>query len=160
MRHEREASIAGMAIHIPSGGAGVVVPHERTGGSISFVEHSMAPRHLIRKHVHMNTDVWIYVLDGQVGVRVGDEEATGTPGSYLLKPRSVPHAMWNPGDEPNRMIEILTPGDGDLFFRDAREMSPDATREEFEAMALRHGIHFFDDWTEDLRDRYALNTGR
>jgi quercetin dioxygenase-like cupin family protein len=145
-----------MAIHIPPGSDGVVVPHELTGGNISFVEQTMEPRHLIRKHVHLFTDVWIYVLDGEVGVRVGEEEATGVKGSYLLKPRNVPHAMWNPGDVPNRMIEILTPGDGDLFFRDAREMSPDATREDFEAMALRHGIHFFDDWTEELSERYGL----
>ena len=100
-------------------GDGIVVPHEATGGRISFVEMTMSPRHLIRGHVHERTDVWIYVLHGEVGVRVGDDEAIGTPGDYLLKPRGVPHAMWNPGDEPNRLIEILTPGDGDLFFRDA-----------------------------------------
>lgn len=135
---------------------GVVVPHEYTGGTISFVEQVMEPRHLIPGHVHERTDVWIYVLGGAVGVRVGDDEATGTPGSYLLKPRAVPHAMWNPGDEPNRFVEILTPGDGDLFFREARALPAEATREEFETMCARHGITWFDDWTEDLRARYGL----
>jgi quercetin dioxygenase-like cupin family protein len=132
------------------------VPHELTGGAVAFVEQSMAGRHLIRGHVHERTDVWIYVLDGEVGVRVDDDEATGTPGAYLLKPRGVPHAMWNPGDVPNRFIEILTPGDGDLFFREARELPDDTSREAFEAMSARHGIRWFDDWTDDLRSRYAL----
>jgi quercetin dioxygenase-like cupin family protein len=138
-------------------GAGVVVPHEATGGTISFVEQSMPPRHLIPGHVHERTDVWIYVIEGSVGVRVGDKETAGTTGAYLLKPRRVPHAMWNPGEAPNRFIEILTPGDGDLFFREAAALSDDASRAEFEAMAERHGIRFFDDWTDDLRARYALS---
>jgi quercetin dioxygenase-like cupin family protein len=145
------------AIHVPSPeGPGVVVPHEATGGAVSFVEQFMAPRHLIRKHVHMRHDVWIHVLDGRVGVRVGDEEAIGEAGDYLLKPRGIAHAMWNPGNEPNRLIEILTPGDGDLFFREARELPVEASRDDFEQMAARHGITFSDDWTEELCAKYGL----
>ena len=140
----------------PSGEGGVVVRNEDTNGVISFVEQSMEARHLIPGHVHERTDVWIYVLDGAVGVRVGDDGVTGAPGAYLLKPRGVPHAMWNPGDEPNRFIEILTPGDGDLFFREAGALPPDVSREEFEAMSARHGIRWFDDWTQDLRARHGL----
>jgi quercetin dioxygenase-like cupin family protein len=143
-------------IHLRPHGTGVVVPHEATGGVISFVELSMDPRHLIRGHVHARTDVWIHVLSGQVGVRVRDDEAIGTAGDYLLKPRGIPHAMWNPGDEANRLIEILTPGDGDGFFRDAAALPEDVSAAEFEAMAARHGITYFDDWTEDLRARYGL----
>jgi quercetin dioxygenase-like cupin family protein len=143
-------------IHLRPHGTGVVVPHEATGGVISFVELAMDPRHLIRGHVHARTDVWIHVLHGQVGVRVGDDEAVGTPGDYLLKPRGVAHAMWNPGDESNRLIEILTPGDGDLFFRDAATLPDGTSPDEFVAMAARHGITYFDDWTDDLRSRYGL----
>jgi len=137
-------------------GAGVAVPARATGGAVAFVEQSMAPRHLIPGHVHERTDVWIYVLEGLVGVRVGDEEALGDTGCYLLKPRGVPHAMWNPGDEPNHFIEVLTPGDGDAFFTDAAALAPDASREEFERMSARHGIRWFDDWTQDLRERFSL----
>ena len=144
-------------IHLRPHGEGVIVPHEATGGVISFVELAMEPRHLIRGHVHERNDVWVYVLRGEVGVRVGDDEAIGTPGDYLLKPRGVPHAMWNPRDDPNRLIEILTPGDGDMFFRDFVTLAADATQEQFEAMAARHGITYFDDWTADLRARYGLH---
>jgi quercetin dioxygenase-like cupin family protein len=140
----------------PGAGGGVVVPAEATGGVVSFIEQVMPARHLIPGHVHERTDVWIYVLDGLVGARVADDEVVGEKGNYLLKPRGVPHAMWNPSDSENRFIEILTPGSGDAFFADAARLSPDATREEFEAMCARHGIHWFDDWTEDLRARYSL----
>jgi len=135
-------------IHIRPDGPGVVVPHEATNGVVSFVEQSLEPRHLIPGHIHTRNDVWIYVLDGELGVRVGDEEAIGKKGDYLLKPRGVPHAMWNPGDTTNRFIEILTPGDGDGFFREAQ-----LTEEAWE----RHGITWFDDWTEDLKRRHGLS---
>ena len=92
----------------------------------------------------------------EIHLRVGDDEAVGTPGDYLLKQRGVPHAMWNPGDEPNRLIEILTPGDGDLFFRDAAALPDGTSPDEFVAMAARHGITYFDDWTDELRSRYGL----
>ena len=144
-------------IHLRPHGEGVIVPHEATGGVISFVELAMESRHLIRGHVHERNDVWVYVLHGEVGVRVGEDEAVGKPGEYLLKPRGVPHAMWNPGDEPNRLIEILTPGNADMFFRDFATLSAGASQEEFEAMAARHGITYFDDWTSELRARYGLD---
>jgi quercetin dioxygenase-like cupin family protein len=123
---------------------------------LAIVQQVLAPRHLIGGHVHADTDVWIHVLEGEVGVRVGDEEAIGRPGDHLLKPRGIPHAMWNPGDQPNRLLEILTPGEGDRFFRDAKELSADATREEFEEMCARHGITFIAGWDQDLKDRYGL----
>ncbi len=129
-----------MPIHIRPDGDGVVVPREATDGVVSFVEQRMEPRHLIGGHIHHGNDVWIYVLDGEVGARVADEEAVAAKGEYLLKPRGVPHAMWNPGDTPNHFIEILTPGDGDKLFRGEDD----------------HGITWFDDWTEDLKQRHGL----
>ena len=147
-------------IHVPRptdlSRAVITVPHEATGGVVSFVEQSMAPRHLIPCHVHNRTDVWIYVIAGSVGVRVDETEATGGPGDYLLKPRGVPHAMWNPGDTPNRLIEVLTPGDGDGFFRDAAALPEAASAEEFKAMCARHGIEWIDQWSDDLCARFGL----
>jgi quercetin dioxygenase-like cupin family protein len=134
-------------IHIRPDGPGIVVPREATGGVVAIVEQRMAPRHLIGGHVHKRHDVWIHVFEGEVGVRVGDDEATARAGDYLLKPRGVPHAMWNPGDTPNRFIEIITPGDGDGFFRRKPE-SPDEWAE--------HGIEWFDGWDDDLKSKYGL----
>jgi quercetin dioxygenase-like cupin family protein len=161
VRVQRGYDPAMPSVHVPRpddlARAVITVPHEATGGAVSFVEQSMAPRHLIPCHVHERTDVWIYVVDGLVGVRVGDDEATGASGDYLLKPRGVPHAMWNPGDAPNRLIEILTPGNGDEFFRDMLAMQDDAPRDVFEEICARHGIRWLERWTAELCERYGLS---
>jgi quercetin dioxygenase-like cupin family protein len=54
-----------------------------------------------RPHTHRN-DVWVQVLEGEVGVLVHDEVAHVAAGQWALKPRDVPHAMWNPSDTPAR----------------------------------------------------------
>ena len=35
-----------------------------------------------------------------------------------MKPRGIPHTMWNAGTEPARLIEVYAPGGFELFFKD------------------------------------------
>ena len=48
----------------------------------------------------------------------GEEVVKATPGCWVLKPRRIPHTMWNAGPEPARIIEVYTPGGFELFFDD------------------------------------------
>ncbi len=88
-----------------------------TGGSVSFVIHDLAPRALGSPvHTHSREDEWSYVLSGEVGVQIGDETMAAGPGDLVLKPRNVPHAFWNPSDEPARFLEVITPGGFEEYF--------------------------------------------
>jgi hypothetical protein len=40
------------------------------------------------------------------------------PGDTVVKPRAIPHAFWNPGDEPVRFLELITPGGFEHYFAD------------------------------------------
>jgi len=132
----------------------VKVTGDATGGALAVVETSISPRGLIEQHVHAN-DVWIYVRQGHVGVLVGDDIAEGSMGSWLLKPRDIPHAMWNSRDVPARVMEVLTPAGTEGYFREAGQQ-PD--REAFDAMAARYGIRFMRDadWNRVPRERFGL----
>src|SRR5215470_12640866 len=78
------------------------------------------PAHtLVKPHTHTREDEFSLILEGTVGVRVGDRELTAGPGSYLVKPRHTPHAMWNATSAPARVIEILAPGRAGSLFRGA-----------------------------------------
>lgn len=132
----------------------VKVNGEQTNAAMAVVETSLAPKSLIEQHVHAN-DVWIYVLAGEVGVLVGDEIATGGQGSWLLKPRDIPHAMWNAASVPARVMEVLTPAGSEGYFV---EGAGTETREAFDEMAARYGIRFQRDaaWNDELRRRFKL----
>lgn len=60
-------------------------------------------------HTHSREDEFSYVLEGTVGVKVGDQEFTAAPGSYIIKPRGIPHAFWNAGPASARLLEIIAP---------------------------------------------------
>ena len=58
---------------------------------------AVKPGFMVPPHVHSDTDEWSYVLFGQIGARVGDDEFTAEPGSWILKPRGLMHTFWERG---------------------------------------------------------------
>ena len=50
------------------------------------------------------TAVLSYVLSGEIGVRIGDRDYVAGPGSYVFKPRGIPHTFWNAGPPPARPL--------------------------------------------------------
>jgi hypothetical protein len=48
-------------------------------------------------------------VEGEVSVQVGEEVRVNRPGDLVFKPRGVPHAVWNSGDVPARVLEIIFP---------------------------------------------------
>lgn len=104
------------------GGLGVrfMIGEEETGGNFALVEHPIEPRALAAPmHTHTHEDEYTYVLEGEIGVQVGDEVLIGRPGDLVFKPRGVPHAFWNAGEEPARALEIISPAGFEQYFAEA-----------------------------------------
>ena len=142
------------------GPVGVIekVHGRRTNGVISIVEHPVTPGVLVPPHVHTDFDEWSYVLEGRVGARIGDDEFTAGPGSYILKPRRIMHTFWNAGPDPVRLIEIITPAGFEDFFADFGEMLRtggfDPAR--MAELAADHGTTYDVTWVPELEERYGI----
>jgi gentisate 1,2-dioxygenase len=67
-------------------------------------------------HRHTREDEYSYVIAGQVGALLGEEVVTGNPGDLIFKPRGQWHTFWNAGDEPARILEIISPAGFERFF--------------------------------------------
>lgn len=112
----------GEAVHLLALGVRFMIDGDTTGGAFSLVEHPLPPRALGSPvHTHANEDEYTYVLEGRVGVQLGDEVVEAGPGELVFKPRGVAHAFWNAGDEPARMLELISPAGFENYFR---EMAP------------------------------------
>ena len=90
---------------------------DESGGGFSLVEHPMSPRALAAPlHRHALEDEYSYVLEGRVGAMLGDDVLVGGPGDLIHKPRNQWHTFWNAGDEPARILEIISPAGFEQFF--------------------------------------------
>lgn len=125
------------------------------GGAFSIVEQTVSPGVLVWPHVHTDHDQVAIVLSGTLGVRVGDREWTAGPGDIAIRPRQVPHTVWNAGTEPARFLEISTPGDFEDYFQRFSELAPDDVTGRT-ALQAEFGISGVTGWVEELGARYAV----
>ena len=121
-----------------------VVTAEQTGCEYALIEHELAPRALgAPMHTHEHEDELSHVLAGRLGAQVGDEVIEAGPGGTVIKPRGIPHAFWNPGDEPVRFLELITPGGFAAYFADLEPILSAAGPPDLQALgavAGRYGL--------------------
>jgi quercetin dioxygenase-like cupin family protein len=164
----------GESIPIPGFGAVLKLCNRDTGGEVAIVEHPFAVGAITAAHRHTREDEHSIVLDGQIGFRSDADEVVLGPGGYITKPRGQMHAMWNAGAVPGRIIEVITPGGFENYFRELGELltsgphEPGAVGEpapgtnlhesrEFAELAAKYGLTYGEpDWLEDVVARYDL----
>ena len=139
------------------GGLGVRFMAEAEG--FSLVEHPLGPRALGSPlHRHANEDECSYVLEGRVGVMLGDEVVEAGPGDMVFKPRGEWHAFWNAGDEPARLLDVISPAGFEAYFDEvaaaAQDGPPDPVR--LGEIAARHGLEVDPASIPALIERYGL----
>jgi mannose-6-phosphate isomerase-like protein (cupin superfamily) len=61
----------------------------------------------IPPHVHTEHDETIYVLEGAMGVKLGERTFTAVAGSSFTIPVHVPHAIWNETGVRVRFLNII-----------------------------------------------------
>jgi quercetin dioxygenase-like cupin family protein len=128
-----------------------------SGGALSALEVTIPPGTLVKPHNHSREDEFTYVLAGIVGARVGDRVVEAGAGASMVKPRGIPHAMWNVGPEPARVLEVVAPGGLEDYFEELapalRAKMPPA---EYDALAARYGLTIVNDWIEELERTYKV----
>jgi quercetin dioxygenase-like cupin family protein len=128
-----------------------------SGGTLAIMEVEIPAHTLVKPHNHTREDEFSLVLDGTVGVRVGDREFSAGPGSYLVKPRHTPHAMWNAADTPARVVEILAPAGLEAYFEAlAPILSEKRPAAEYYQLAEDYGVTIQDDWIEELERTHGV----
>jgi quercetin dioxygenase-like cupin family protein len=143
------------------------------GGEVAIVEHPFAVGAITAPHRHTREDEHSIVLEGEIGFRSDAEEVVLGPGGYITKPRGQMHAMWNAGTVPGRIIEVITPGGFENYFRELSELLTSRTHEpgalvepapghshespEFAELAVKYGLTYGEpDWLDDVVARYGL----
>src|SRR3954454_1456567 len=128
----------------------------------SLVEHSMSPRALAAPlHLHTREDEYSYVLEGRMGALLGDDVVEAGPGDLVHKPRNQWHTFWNAGDEPCRILEIISPAGFEHFFQELSDLGGaiKADPEELEALNEKYGQKMQVESVPGLLQRFGLQIG-
>ena len=129
-----------------------------SGGGFSLVEHPMPPRALAAPlHRHSREDEYSFVLEGRGGALLGEEVVYGGPGDLIFKPRGQWHTFWNAGDDPARLLEIISPAGFERYFEEVIMLvggppPPGALAD----IAARFGLEVDLDSIPQLAERFGL----
>jgi mannose-6-phosphate isomerase-like protein (cupin superfamily) len=143
-------------------GVRFLIDGPEAGERFSLVEHPLSPRALAAPlHLHTREDEYSFVLEGRMGALLGDDVVEAGPGDLVFKPRGQWHTFWNAGDEPCRILEIISPAGFERFFRELSDMGGaiDADPDELAALGARYGHYFKLDSVPELVERFGLRVG-
>lgn len=102
------------------------------------------------------------MISGLLGVQIGDEVREARAGETVVKPRGVQHAFWNPGDEPVRFVELITPGGFEQYSPTSSPSWASPGHPDFAALAViaeRYGLEVDPASISALAGKHGLNLG-
>jgi mannose-6-phosphate isomerase-like protein (cupin superfamily) len=139
-----------------------MIDGDRPEQRFSLVEHPMSPRALAAPlHRHTREDEYSYVLEGRMGALLGDEVVEAGAGELVFKPRNQWHTFWNAGDQPCRILEIISPAGFERFFEELDGLGGalEADPEQLAALSERYGLEMQPDSAPGLLERFGLTIG-
>jgi len=143
-------------------GVRFLIDGPEAGERFSLVEHPMSPRALAAPlHLHTREDEYSFVLQGRMGAMLGDNVVEAGPGDLVFKPRNQWHTFWNAGDEPCRILEIISPAGFERFFQELADMGgvTQVDPEAFAQLRDRYGLEMQADTVPELMERFGLRMG-
>jgi mannose-6-phosphate isomerase-like protein (cupin superfamily) len=140
-------------------GVRFVIDGAEAGDRFSLVEHPMSSRALAAPlHRHHNEDEYSFVIEGRMGALLGDEHLEAGPGDLVHKPRGQWHTFWNAGDEPCRILEIISPAGFERFFAELVDLGGVALAgpDQLAELCRRFELEMDPDSVPDLIQRFGV----
>jgi quercetin dioxygenase-like cupin family protein len=89
---------------------------QQTSGAYYLFEFEFDPESGNHLHVHSYEDEVVYVLEGAIEIRLGDQKLQAVAGGVAHLPKHIPHELHNPLKTPSRYLGIAIPGGMENFF--------------------------------------------
>ncbi len=139
------------------------VTAESFGGAFTIIKAALPPGEMIPPHTHTREDECNFVLEGELTCDVGGEIVVAPSGSYVLKLRDVPHALYNAGAGTVRVLEILTPGGFESYFDEyeqlaSSDLGEDERRKARAELGERYGVIWHDERIPETEARFGIGS--
>jgi uncharacterized cupin superfamily protein len=131
----------GHFIAVGPAGTGVTVKASdpETGGLCTVWEGEVPPGAVgAGPHYHRGRDEFFYVLEGELVLRIGDDQHIAPRGTFAFVPRETIHGFHNASREPARLLVMHHPSGFERFFDEMQELvARQGSKEERAALAAR-----------------------
>jgi len=114
----------GKVLHVLGNQWTMKAGREDTGGPIAVLEATFQSKTGAPAHLHRQHEEAFYVLEGEFIFRLGTQTVKATAGTFVFVPREMPHAFENVGNQPGRVLGIMTPGGYERFFEELAQLPP------------------------------------
>ena len=149
----------GKAGFLGSIGVRFMIDGDEAGGGFSLVEHPMATARAggaaAPAHARGRVQLRARGAHGRAARRRG---ARGGPGDLVFKPRNQWHTFWNAGDEPCRILEIISPAGFERFFAELVDLGgvAQADPQVMGELCARYELEMDPDSVPGLVERFGL----
>ena len=131
----------------------------QTSGAFSIIEGLYPPGNFTPPHRHEKTDEVGYILEGELGVMVADEDFRAGPRTFFVRPKGVPHALWNVTNRPVLYLDMYTPAGMEAWFEELARLvsasTPAGMEQLFEA-GRRYDTIFMPELAPRLIQKFGL----
>ncbi|GAC1324883.1 MAG: hypothetical protein NVSMB22_14170 [Chloroflexota bacterium] len=128
-----------IAVGSTGGGVMVKVSEAETGGLCTVCEGRVEPGTVgTAPHFHRARDEFVYVLQGQVVLRIGEESRTVEAGTFAFVPRDTVHGFHNASSDSATLLVMHHPSGFERFLEEAQQLDArHGDRAEWSALAAR-----------------------
>jgi quercetin dioxygenase-like cupin family protein len=130
----------GQELRGPLGGdVTFIVRGLQTNGALTALEVRNPPGEGPPLHVHGREDESVYVLAGEIRIKLGDEVRAAPAGSFVFIPHGLPHTWQVVGEDEGRMLVTFAPAGMERFFERLSQMG-NFDPDEFRSAAVESGM--------------------
>lgn len=117
-----------------------------TGGAYYLCETVLGPQRGTPLHIHHYEDEVIYVLDGQIEIRLDDENLRAPADGIVHLPKKIPHAFRNPLSTPLRILVYAIPGGLENYFDEVEIALQDGSfnNEVHQQISRKYGLEWLE----------------
>ena len=118
----------------------------QTGGAYSLFEVEFEPESGTLLHVHRYEDEIVYVLRGEIEIRLATQRLHAVKGGVAYLPKNIPHAFYNPLKTPLKVLVTAIPGGLEDYFEEleaALAIGP-VDDEVHNKISLKYGIEWLE----------------
>src|SRR5262249_54583097 len=96
---------------------------------------SIAPGFDTGAHYHTKIEESLYILEGELNLRVGDQMVRGGPGTFMFVPSGAALSFGNPGPNTARLLLVMAPPGFERYFEELSALLATAGPPDPEAIA-------------------------